>query len=137
MTTKGRTREEIREERRRLRMEYGELFDSTAALLLRHDPIGINFDDNADEYEPEAGTILPRLRGCRSANDVRRVVHEEFVRCFEAGTAGEEERYSAIGRCGRNPKQVVNSGVAVAFPVPRGYYFSGSPRRRTFQSISS
>jgi hypothetical protein len=77
-------------------MEYGELFDSTAALLLRHDPIGINFDDNADEYEPEAGTILPRLRGCRSANDVRRVVHEEFVRCFEAGTAGEEERYSAI-----------------------------------------
>jgi len=73
------------------------LFDSVAALLFRHDPIGIAFDNpNTDEYEPETGTILPRLRGCESASDVRRVVHEEFVRWFGAGTAGPEERYSEI-----------------------------------------
>jgi len=92
----SRTREQISEERRQLREKYGELFDSTAALLFRHDPIGISFENTADEYEAETGTILPRLRGCGSVDDVRRVVHEEFVRWFEAGNAGPEERYSAI-----------------------------------------
>jgi hypothetical protein len=96
MGAMARTREEILEERRQLRKKYGELFDSTAVLLFRHDPIGINFENNADEYDPEAGTILPRLGGCGSADDVRRVVHEEFVRWFEASNAGPEERYSAI-----------------------------------------
>jgi hypothetical protein len=91
-----RTREDIWGERRRLRNEYADLFDATADLLFRHDPAGINFEDNKDEYESEAGTILPRLRGCRSVEDARRVVHEEFVRWFDAGIAGPEERYAAI-----------------------------------------
>jgi hypothetical protein len=91
-----RTREKILEERRQLRKEYRELFDLTAALLFRHDPAGINFEVNADEYEPEAGTILPRLRGCRSVEDARRVIHEEFIRWFGVDTAGPEERFSSI-----------------------------------------
>lgn len=92
-----RTREQILENRRRLRAEYGELFDSMAALLFRHDPTGINFDgENTDEYEPEVETILPRLRSCHSAEDVLQVVHEEFVRCFESNTAGSPERYQEI-----------------------------------------
>ncbi|HET9363783.1 MAG TPA: hypothetical protein VFP71_02235 [Candidatus Angelobacter sp.] len=90
----ARTREEILAERRLLRNEYGNLFDSLAALLFRHDPVGISFV--ADEYEPEAGTILPRLRNCESARDVQRVVHEEFVRWFNADIAGPEERYTDI-----------------------------------------
>jgi len=91
------TREEILEERRRLRAEYGQMFDSVAALLFRCDPIGIAFEnENTDEYEPETGTILPRLRECKSDDDVRRFVHEEFVRWFEAGNAGPEESYSEI-----------------------------------------
>ena len=92
----ARTRDEIRETRRRLRAEYGELFDSVAALLYRHDPIGINFEDNVDEYEPEAETILPRLRSCRSADDVLQVVHSEFVRWFDSDTAGPPEHYKEI-----------------------------------------
>jgi hypothetical protein len=90
------TREEILEERRRLKAEYGKLFGSVAALLFRHDPVGINFEDNTDEYEIEAGTILPRLRNCESGQDVRRVVHEEFVRWFGSDTSGPEERYTDI-----------------------------------------
>ena len=92
----AKTREEIREERRRLREEYGELFNSTALLLYRHDPIGINFENNADEYEPEAGTILPRLRGCQSRDEVLRAVHEELVRWFCLETAGPQEHYIRI-----------------------------------------
>jgi hypothetical protein len=96
-TQMTRTREQIREERRQLRAEYGEMFDALAALLFRADPIGISFDnENRDEYEPEAGTILPRLKTCESAEGVLRVVHEEFVRWFEADTAGPQERYQSI-----------------------------------------
>jgi hypothetical protein len=88
--------EEILEERRRLRAEYGESFDATVALLFRFDPIGVNFEDNTDEYEPEAGTILPRLRSCQSPDDVLQVVHEEFVRWFDSSIAGPQERYREI-----------------------------------------
>src|SRR5438445_1524137 len=93
----SRTREEILQERRQLKAEYGQLFESVSALLFRHDPIGIAFDnENTDEYDPETGTILPRLRNCECASDVLRVVHEEFVRWFDAGNAGSVERYGDI-----------------------------------------
>jgi hypothetical protein len=94
----SRARDEILESRRRLRAEYGKLFDSVATLLFRHDPTGMIFegDTNTDEYEPEAETILPLLRSCRSGDDVLRVVYGEFVRWFDAGTAGPQERYKGI-----------------------------------------
>jgi hypothetical protein len=91
-----RTREQILAERRQLKAEYGELFESITTLLFRHDPIGINFEVNPDEYQPETGTILPRLRTCESSADVLRVVHEEFSRWFGIDTAGSVERYSEI-----------------------------------------
>jgi hypothetical protein len=93
----ARTREEILRECRQLKAQYGVLFDSVAVLLFRHDPIGIAFDnENTDEYEPEAGTILPRLQECESHTEALRAVHEEFVRWFGADTAGPEERYANI-----------------------------------------
>ena len=91
-----RTREDILEECRQFKAKYGDLFDSTAALLFRHDPVGINFEVNHDEYQAEAGSILPRLHGCQSADDVCRVVHEEFVRWFDAPTAGSPDRYMEV-----------------------------------------
>ena len=66
------------------------------ALLFRHDPIGINFEDNTDEYLAEAQTIVMRLPEASSADDVRGIAHEEFVRWFDAQIAGPPERYSAI-----------------------------------------
>ena len=83
-------REQILAERQQLRAEYGALFDEVAAILFELDPEGINFESNTDEYEPEVGTILPRLRSCSSVRDARRVIHEEFVRWFEPETAGPE-----------------------------------------------
>ena len=80
----ARTHEQILEERRRLRREYGDLFETIAGFLLRADPVGISFDnENRDEYDRKVGTILPRLKACKSAEDVLRVVHEEFVHWFE------------------------------------------------------
>ena len=91
-----RTKEQIELETQRLKAEYGDLFDSVADILFRHDPIGINFENNLDEYYPEVRTILPRLRDCHSAQDVTSVVHEEFVRWFEAETAGPREKYQLL-----------------------------------------
>ena len=93
--SKPMTREQIADERRRLKAEYGALFDAMAALLFRYDPIGINFGTNTDEYEPEVRTILPRLKDCRTEADVTCVVYEEFVQWF--GDAGPMERYEQIG----------------------------------------
>ena len=50
------------EERRKLRAENKALFDEINEILFRHDPMGISFGDNTDEYDLEVGTILPRLR---------------------------------------------------------------------------
>ena len=88
-----RTREQIVEERIRLRAEYGEISDAISGLLFRSDPIGINFEVNLDEYQTEAGTILPRQKTCESADDILQVVHEEFVRWFDLATAGPRDNY--------------------------------------------
>lgn len=55
--------------------------------------MGINFEHNTDEYDAEAGTILPRLETCLTVESVRAVVHEEFVRWFGSDVAGEGVRY--------------------------------------------
>jgi hypothetical protein len=89
-------RQRTRAEREALQKEYRGLFDIVSEILFRLDPVGINFKTNTDEYEPEVGTILPRLRTGESQADVRRVVHEEFVEWFGHDNSGPEDRYDAI-----------------------------------------
>jgi hypothetical protein len=81
---------------KKARDRYGKLFDDVSALLFRLDPIGINFDTNTDEYEPEARTILPRLSKCRSQADVLQVVLEEFHRWFGDDIRGDKVSYEQI-----------------------------------------
>jgi len=68
-----------------------------AEILLRHDPIGINYKDNSDEYEPEARTILPRLRTCHDSQDVVSVAYEEFQKWFGPDIAGDKQKYRSLG----------------------------------------
>jgi hypothetical protein len=84
-----------REQRRKLKEKYGVFFDEVAAILFRHDPEGINYGFNTDEYEPETGTIIPRLESCANIGEVRRVVHEEFRRWFAPGFTHPEEHFEA------------------------------------------
>jgi hypothetical protein len=90
------TRQQTLDPKRQLKAEYGELFDSIAGLLFRHDPAGVNFEVNPNEYEYEAAKILPHLRTCQSAEDVRQLVHAQLVGSFDPVTAGPPERYSQI-----------------------------------------
>ena len=90
--------EEIRRRRKEMKRQYAAAYDQLSRILFAEDPIGINFKENTDEYEAEVGTILPRLRTCRSVDDVGRVVHEEFVKWFDASTAGPLRKYETIAR---------------------------------------
>lgn len=75
---------------------FGILFKEASSILFKHDPIGINFEENTDEYDPEVGAILPRLSRCHSSADARKVVFEEFCKWFGPETAGDEMKYDAI-----------------------------------------
>lgn len=39
-------------EREQIEKSYARLFDTTAEILFRYDPLGINFEHNTDEYHP-------------------------------------------------------------------------------------
>src|SRR5687767_3262865 len=83
-------------EKKRLSDEYQTLFQEMAEVCFRHDPVGINFEDNTDEYEQEARTILPRLKACKNSDEAVTVVHEEFQKWFGSDIAGPRERYLAL-----------------------------------------
>jgi hypothetical protein len=63
-------------------IDYEQRFHELSAIIYRVDPIGLNFEENPDEYDPEARTILPRLTRCGSIEDVDRVVREELGKWF-------------------------------------------------------
>lgn len=69
-----------------------------AHLIREADPIRlIATGAPQDEYEPEVGTILPRLRKAQSSANVQMIVHEEFVRWFGADIAGPRAQYRRVG----------------------------------------
>jgi len=83
-------------ERDAIKREYRALFASISDALFEADPVGISDDDNTDEYEPEAGTIIPRLGSAKSAEDVQAIVYEEFCRWFGPTIAGRREEYASV-----------------------------------------
>ena len=83
-------------ERDALKRQYGKLFAAISEVLFEADPMGINFEINTDEYEPEVGTIIPRLSSAQSAEDVQAIIHEEFGRWFYPVATGPREKYAAV-----------------------------------------
>lgn len=90
-----------RRRRRELARTYSTLYAEVTELFARHDPLGlVGMGAPRDEYEPEVGTILPRLIRLRSERAVtieavQQVIHEEFIQWFSPGIAGPAERYHA------------------------------------------
>jgi hypothetical protein len=83
-------------EREALKWQYGKLFAAISEALFEADPVGINFEINTAEYEPEVGTIIPRLSSAQSAEDVQAIIHEEFCRWFDPVSTGAKEKYAAV-----------------------------------------
>jgi hypothetical protein len=83
--------------RQAVKWKYGRLFVTASAALVAADPIGLIADGAPpDEYDPEVGTVLPRLSEARSAQDVEQVLLEEFIRWFSVDAAGPSEKYRAV-----------------------------------------
>lgn len=72
------------DERKRLKRAYKGLYRDCLSLLRMADPAGIGLI-TPNEYEPEVGTILPRLRSCNDESDVQRVLIDEFDSWFWPG----------------------------------------------------
>ena len=71
---------------RELRHQYLCLHRDLTELLSRHDPVGlVRLRAPSDEYEPEVSTIIPRLTNANGPDDVRKIVHQEFMNWFESG----------------------------------------------------
>ena len=89
--------ERIRAQRKALKKAYGALYDDVSQLLFEADSIGLAACGCPnDEYEPEVGTILPRLRTANSADEVAAIIREEFARWFGPLEAGKKKRYMQV-----------------------------------------
>ena len=80
-----------------LKAAYGTLYTEVSRLVREADPIRlIEIGAPDDEYDPELSTILPRLREAKSADDVQRIVYEEFAHWFGAEIAGPATHYAGV-----------------------------------------
>jgi hypothetical protein len=81
------------------RTRYDVLVTAVAHAVDEADPIGLlALGSPADEYSLEIDTIVPRVSKASGPGEVRRIVHEEFVRWFDAGIAGPEEAYESLAQ---------------------------------------
>jgi hypothetical protein len=87
-----------REARRQAVGRKEDLVREVSAILFAHDPIGINFETNTDEYDAEAQSIVLRLPEAASAHDLQRICLLEFTRWFSSDMAGTLARYEEIAK---------------------------------------
>ena len=85
--------QQTRVEIEQVRQSAPQFFEAVSRAMFEHDPIGINYENNTDEYDAEAGTVIPRLDSCNSADAVATVLHEEFSKWFGTDIAGSRATY--------------------------------------------
>ena len=88
----------IATERRQAKARFKALVEAVTKAVNDDDPIGLlRLGMPSDEYSLEVGTVVPRLSHATNVDDVKRILHEEFVRWF-AGSAGSEEAYTELAQ---------------------------------------
>lgn len=85
--------------KRESKAHFEALRSEITRALNQADPIGlIEGGASLDEYSPEIGTILPRLKEASAKQTLRRIIHEEFSRWFGVAVAGSEECYEEAAK---------------------------------------
>ena len=79
-------------------LDNKDLISEISSILFKFDPIGLNFGENTDEYDPEAEAILLRITKETSKKELLDIIFEEFVHFFDINLAGNKnsELYSNI-----------------------------------------
>ena len=84
-------------EKAQLKAKYRKLWKIVDSAIRKEDPIGLlRLGAPSDEYDPEIGTILPRLKSASSQSELRRIIHQEFLHWFGEPTTGPESAYEDI-----------------------------------------
>lgn len=60
--------------------------------------MGINYVDNADEYDPEAEAIALRLAEAQDAEDLVRIIYSVFLYFFDGDAGRLDEDYRGVAR---------------------------------------
>jgi hypothetical protein len=88
-----------RTERQALKKKYQVLRKIVDSAIRHDDPMGLlEMGSPSDEYDPEVGSILPRLKEAETEDQLCSIVHEEFLHWFGDPTAGPKEAYRAIAQ---------------------------------------
>lgn len=78
-------------------MNEKDFYNDVSHVFLKHDPLDIHFDENADEYGPELKDLVPQLKMCRSEKDVALLVGKIFTGWFgEASLQNLKSKYEMI-----------------------------------------
>jgi hypothetical protein len=75
-----------------------QLYNAVLSILLRHDPLDINYGDARVEYSPAAALLSRKLRDCHCEEEVCRVVQDELVNSFGSGAAAAREQNYMMAR---------------------------------------
>jgi hypothetical protein len=85
------TQNSVREARRKIKGQYGSLYNQVAEILYRHDPAHLAACGvPPDEYEGEASKILPQLKNARSVLEARKIIYDVFDHSFNYGCSGKD-----------------------------------------------
>jgi hypothetical protein len=87
--------DQARSQRESYREKHVQLIRDISSLVYQVDPIG---PSHHDEYDSAIHDMVPRLQGCKSAEDVQRVVHKVFTRKFGATLAGPASKYEFLSK---------------------------------------
>lgn len=81
----------VREARRKIKEQYGSLYDQVTEILYRHDPAHLAMCGvPTDEYAGEANKILPQLKNAKSALEARKIIYDVFDHSFNYGCSGTD-----------------------------------------------
>jgi hypothetical protein len=80
-------------------LKGNDLLEQVCAILLAHDPIGIDYADNPGrqhEYMSEAERIVPLLESSPDLESFTLRVHQVFKEMFDERIAGDIQGYQAL-----------------------------------------
>jgi hypothetical protein len=66
-----------------IRNQHPLLLKEVSSILFESDPMCLNFDNNVDEYDPEAVSIISELSEAQSPEDVADIVIVQFRNWFD------------------------------------------------------